>query len=347
MDVTCERCGKPMPDFARVCEHCGNQVAEQLALPAFAVPTETEPKSEASENFDFAHDSRPEVTEIESVDKLPSTRSEGWQDDIAEVLVAPVMTASGTEASEIAPFDPPQAAAQTETTAVPHADSAVAVFGSSSSSVEASAATAKPRSRKREIVMVTIAATISGVLTLGLLLMRAAPVSETVTATAVVSSTVERAAPISPDAVTTWSAANSAMWAGPQKNSIAFEVEAENTVSVWMRTVRPALVVRCTAGAIEAFVFTASAAQIEPKTEDHTVQFGFDGGSMVTEHWRDSEEHDALFAPDGTVFVQQLLNANAFRFGFTPHNAAPVTARFSVGGLRELLSSSRKQCGKS
>jgi hypothetical protein len=40
-----------------------------------------------------------------------------------------------------------------------------------------------------------------------------------------------------------------------------------------------------------------------------------------------------------------LLNANSMRFGFTPHNAAPVTAHFQVSGLRNLVEPAAKGCG--
>jgi hypothetical protein len=159
------------------------------------------------------------------------------------------------------------------------------------------------------------------------------------------ASSASALAPAAPASAASWTTANSATWAGDTKNAIAFEVESDNNIGVWMRTVRPVLVVRCTAGAIEAFVFTASAARIEPQTDDHTVTFSFDSASEVTERWKDSEEHDALFAPEGAPFVRQLLNARVLRFGFTPHNATPVTAQFNVAGLSGIMEPAKRQCG--
>jgi hypothetical protein len=137
---------------------------------------------------------------------------------------------------------------------------------------------------------------------------------------------------------------NPARWAGNARKSVAFEVPAVNKVKIWMRDVRPLLVVRCVRGGADAFVFTDSAAMIEAQTEDHTVRFGFDDEPETRELWPDSAEHDALFAPDGAAFARRLMTARTLRFGFTPHNAAPVTAHFRVSGLRERLVPAASGC---
>jgi hypothetical protein len=108
--------------------------------------------------------------------------------------------------------------------------------------------------------------------------------------------------------------------------------------------VRPLLVVRCLPRTTDVFVFTQSAALIEAQTEDHTVVFSFDDEPETRELWPDAAEHDALFAPDGAAFAKRLLTASTLRFGFTPHNAAPVTAHFQVGGLRNQVEPVSKTC---
>ena len=112
-----------------------------------------------------------------------------------------------------------------------------------------------------------------------------------------------------------------------------------------MRTVRPLLVVRCVDGRIDTFVFTDSPAAMEPEDEDHTVRIAIDAESARTERWPDSSAHDALFAPNGAAFAAQLERARTFRFGYTPHNAAPVVATFDVAGLSATLRSS-KACSR-
>jgi hypothetical protein len=307
-----------MPDFARVCEHCGHQAAEQLLLPSDALSLQSEDRQEVTGGFDFA----PEESSA-----------------MADSFEHPV---SGFEMK--APLEVRDETPESAFPSAPETHAPAGVLFASANPEETTAAAAP--SRRREIVLVTMAAGLSGIVTLALLLMRTSPGNGVVTASTPAPATVDRAAPVSGLPVTRWTAANSEMWAGPQKNNIAFEVEAENTVGVWMRTVRPALVVRCTSGSIEAFVFTSSAAQIEPKTDDHTVQFSFDDGTTQTELWRDSEEHDALFAPDGAAFASRLMQAKAMTFGFTPHNAAAVKAQFTVAGLGDMLNGARRQCGK-
>ena len=146
------------------------------------------------------------------------------------------------------------------------------------------------------------------------------------------------------DAGPGWTA-NRARWAGNAPRSFAFEVPSHNRIGIWMREVRPLLVVRCLPETTDVFVFTQSAAMIEAQTEDHTVVFGFDDEPETRELWPDAAEHDALFAPDGAAFAKRVLNAATLRFGFTPHNAAPVTAHFQVSGLGKMVVPAAKGCG--
>lgn len=144
----------------------------------------------------------------------------------------------------------------------------------------------------------------------------------------------------------TWSTTRRAYWTANQRHAAAFELPAENTVAIWMNYVRPILVVRCMNKRTETFVYTGSALKIEPNTEDHSVSFHFDGEPASNEHWPDSAEHDALFAPDGAAFAQRVLAGKSFRFGYTPHNAEPVEAQFHVDGLAQLIDpAAAKDCG--
>jgi hypothetical protein len=209
---------------------------------------------------------------------------------------------------------------------------------------------AKPPSRtsdspvpRRELLMIAVAIGVVAIITFWLLVARGGP-SAAIAAATVAPAT--RAADPEPPAVTqTWSVERRAYWTANQRHSDAFELPAENTVPIWLNQVRPLLVVRCISNRTEVFVFTGSALKIEPDTEDHTVTFRFDDEPERSERWPDSAEHDALFAPDGAVIAQRLLGARTLRFGYTPHNVAPVVAHFSVSGLRELLEPVAKDCG--
>ena len=156
---------------------------------------------------------------------------------------------------------------------------------------------------------------------------------------------VAATAPVAVASGQTWSRVTDGRWVGRERRSVALELNANQKVAIWMRQVRPVLVVRCLANSADVFVFTQTAAKMEPQDENHTVQVGLDNAQPSTERWADSEEHDALFAPNGNAFAQQLLQSTTLRFGFTPHNASPVVAEFNVSGLAELLAPSARQCG--
>lgn len=184
----------------------------------------------------------------------------------------------------------------------------------------------------RQMMLVACAMIIGGALMIGVLNGRnvrttggpVTPKPAPVTAAA----SVEETLPPSPG----WRE-NTLAWTAETRRRIAFELPARNETNVWMRKVRPLLVVRCQEGQIEAFVYTDSPAALEIEDENHTVRLSFDGEPVRTERWPDSSTHDALFAPDGAGFVARLMNAESFRFGYTPHNAAPVVAHFDVRGL--------------
>ena len=132
-------------------------------------------------------------------------------------------------------------------------------------------------------------------------------------------------------------------WVSRSRGAFAYEVVADKPVSIWMRTVRPALVVRCDANVLDVFVFTDSAAKIESDTLDHTVTMRIDDGEETSTRWPDADTHDALFAPEGPAFAHRLAAARVLQFGFTPHNAEPVTMKFAIAGLAPLLERAAKE----
>lgn len=202
---------------------------------------------------------------------------------------------------------------------------------------------------RRELLLIAAAVVVAGIITLVLLLGRGVPSSEVAAApgTALTTRTSLDAnrQPVSTKPTQAWSTERRMYWTGERRGGAAFELPAENVVTVWMGHVRPLLIVRCMSKRTEAFVFTGSALKIEPETEDHTVSFTFDTEPELTERWPDSAEHDALFAPDGAAFAQRLIHARVLRFGYTPHNSAPVSAEFQMSGLGELIDPAAKECG--
>ena len=214
------------------------------------------------------------------------------------------------------------------------------------------AAPAQPRAAtsrfgRREMMIVAAALVIGSAITFALGGSRGAtPTTVTTTNRAAAKPASAPAAAPKPAFTQTWSTSRRAYWTANQRHAAAFELPAENTVAIWMNYVRPILVVRCMNKRTETFVYTGSALKIEPNTEDHSVSFHFDGEAASNEHWPDSAEHDALFAPDGAAFAQRVLAAKSFRFGYTPHNAEPVEAQFHVDGLAQMLDpAAAKDCG--
>lgn len=198
---------------------------------------------------------------------------------------------------------------------------------------------------RRELLAILIAVIGGGTLTFALLIAREGPSPENHPVH--VETPALKVSEPSPSSIprAEWNGANRARWVDNQRNSVAFELPADSPIPVWLKQVHPMLVVRCASNRAEVFVFTDTAAKIEPQDDDHTVQFGFDGDDDLTERWPDSVTHDALFAPDGDAFLRRLTRARTMRFRFTPHNASPVVVRFHVSGLTALVEPVARQCG--
>jgi hypothetical protein len=141
-----------------------------------------------------------------------------------------------------------------------------------------------------------------------------------------------------------WSQVKQSPWGRDGQRTIAFELPAEDDVPVWMKRVRPLLVVRCLARNTEVFVITSSAASFERTAGRHTVHVGFDGGKESVEQWEDSVDSQQLFAPDGVGLARRIAEARTMTFRFTPFNASPVTAEFNVTGFHEHVQAVAKTC---
>lgn len=195
--------------------------------------------------------------------------------------------------------------------------------------------------------LVAIAAAVCGGAALTLLVMTAKP-SATPAPAARSTPVAPRPAGAGPSAPShagpAWSTKNQARWVSNHRRSAAFEVEADRPVGVWMKKVTPLLVVRCLDRRTDVFVFTDSAARIEPQDDNHTVRIAIDGAPLLEQRWPDSVEHDALFAPDGAALARQLVKAETLTFSFSPHNAPPVTASFNVRGLADELGGVESFC---
>ena len=133
-----------------------------------------------------------------------------------------------------------------------------------------------------------------------------------------------------------WSHAHAYRWVSNRPRSVAFELESIERVPVWTTTVRPMLVVRCLSRKSRAVRLTRDRRLHRVRTT-RTTRWGWpsDDGPQSVERWPDSEEHDALFAPDSAALATRIASALIhLRFTYTPHNAQPVTVNFDLNGAR-------------
>jgi hypothetical protein len=197
----------------------------------------------------------------------------------------------------------------------------------------------------RVIAGLVIGALVSGAAALGLMAGQSAS-PETAQAPAPIklahAATAASVAPSGPFR-SKWTGSKQARWARDGSKTIAFELEAEKDIAVWMKRVRPLLAIRCLYHTTEVMVLPDSAASIEPN-DRHTVRVGFDGGADAQQLWFGSDDHQALFAPDGSAFANQIATARTMRFGFTPYNAKPVVIEFDVRGFDDLIGLVAKTC---
>ena len=143
----------------------------------------------------------------------------------------------------------------------------------------------------------------------------------------------------------TWVGDRQATWANDGSKTVSFELRATNDVAVWMARVRPVLVARCLYRTTEVFVAIKSAASIEGQAGSHTVRLQIDDEPEFVQQWSDSVSGQELFAPGSVELVRQLSTAERMRFSYTPYNAKPVTAEFSVQGFEKMAALVGSTCG--
>lgn len=142
-----------------------------------------------------------------------------------------------------------------------------------------------------------------------------------------------------------WVGRRQAQWASDGSKMIEFDLQANRDVPVWMASARPQLVVRCVSRTTEVYLSLGSPASVEQQAGSHTVRVQIDDDPEVQQQWTDSESGHELFAPDGRELTRRLANSQRLTLGFTPFNAKPVLAEFSVHGFDELAPLVANTCG--
>jgi hypothetical protein len=350
----CAGCTRAISSAALTCEYCGHLCDEVLdGLPIEGSdrarfdwpPQDAQPDSAAVLIED---DSTQGLPALELKPSFPFTETDddsGSDDALSDLALDNDVSAPG---SPVFPEEEP-AFLTTDVAPASLLDEAAPASAGAPAPVPAVAPAKQPVGPRQMVLMGGALVAASGLI-FTILGMRPSASPETVAQTAAPvparQPAANRAATAGSTRVTPkWSQVTAGRWTGRDRKSVAFELQANNKIQIWTRNVTPVLVVRCQAGQVEPFVYTQSAARMEPQDGDHTVRVAFDDGPEVTERWPDSDEHDALFARDSAAFTHQLATAQTLRFGFDPHNAVPAVARFDVSGLNELLTASAKPCG--
>lgn len=124
------------------------------------------------------------------------------------------------------------------------------------------------------------------------------------------------------------------------------EKDADGAIDKWLGTTTPTLVIRCQENKTSVYVHTETAAQPELGLYDRaTVRLRFDDGAPQRQEWSESTDDVALFAPNPIALARRLAKARTFRFQFTPFNAPPAVATFSLEGSDGAISRVADTCG--
>jgi hypothetical protein len=79
--------------------------------------------------------------------------------------------------------------------------------------------------------------------------------------------------------------------------------------------------------------------------DEYAVQIRFDENQPITQHWNQSTDDEALFAPSAVAMSRRLAKANSMLFRFTPFNSSPTVAKFNLIGLPHYLPKVADACG--
>ena len=148
-------------------------------------------------------------------------------------------------------------------------------------------------------------------------------------------------APVKPTSAWTLTSGRSRMTDEP---TVILTTSAQNAVRGWIQTTRPALIVRCQEGNLEVYLHTGLSSDVE---EDgaHTVRYRIDKNDAILEDdWSESTSRDALFSAEPEVLFRRMVEGSSILFEWTPFNASPVRARFSIARLGTYRERIKKAC---
>lgn len=128
--------------------------------------------------------------------------------------------------------------------------------------------------------------------------------------------------------------------------TVVLALDADNTITPFAGDpIVPTLIIRCQEKALEAYIYTGTAADVEASNLDGaTVRVRYDKDEPKTVNMGLSTSNDSLFFPDAARIVKSLLDADQMLFEFTPFNSAPVQMTFNTQGFTEAVHPLREAC---
>jgi hypothetical protein len=94
------------------------------------------------------------------------------------------------------------------------------------------------------------------------------------------------------------------------------------------------LMIRCKGGKTDLYIITGRPAEVEYGTDTNTVRIRLDDRKPATQHWTESDDHEALFAPSPVGLAQEIAKAHTMLFEFTPFQDTKKLIRFDLEGLK-------------
>jgi type II secretory pathway pseudopilin PulG len=95
-----------------------------------------------------------------------------------------------------------------------------------------------------------------------------------------------------------------------------------------------ALMIRCKGGKTDLYVITGRPAEVEYGMDTNTVRIRLDDRKPATQHWTESDDHEALFAPSPIGLAQEIAGAHTMLFEYTPFQDTKKLIRFDLEGLK-------------
>lgn len=121
---------------------------------------------------------------------------------------------------------------------------------------------------------------------------------------------------------------------------------ADEEVSTRFSKVRPKLIFRCLKNKFDAYINVGSSVDFDYQTYSTNVRLRFDDNPARRESWGVSDDREALFAPNPTVFLRYLLNAASMQFEWRQSGGGPIIARFTRADLEAHAARLADGCGK-